>query len=177
VNISIFINLIGITLTMASTGLIGLYYSNMDGYRISDLLEMKRALSILQSEIEYTETPLAEASLNISQRTRGSVSLLFERLSKLIETNKFDSIYDIWESACLPFFKEVYLSKRDTEQLLTFGNTLGYLDSNMQLKSISQILNYIDEQVAEINAVKAKNKKMYSSAGFLAGALIVVILI
>ena len=173
----IFVNVFGIVLIMVSTGLIGLYYSNVDGYRISDLLEMKRAISILQSEIEYTGTPLAEAASNVAWRTKGSVSRIFERLSKLIETNKQDSISTIWESAFLPSADEAYFSKKDIEQFLEFGNALGYLDGNMQLKNIALLLDYIDSRIDELNESKTKNQKMYRSAGFLTGLLIVVVLI
>jgi len=173
----IFMNALGIILIMASTGLIGLYYSNIDGYRISDLLEMKRAISILQSEIEFTGTPLSEAAANVALRTKGSVSRIFERLSGLIETNKQDSISAIWESAYSPAAAEAYFSKKDSEQFMEFGNALGYLDGNMQIKNITLLLDYIDSQIDELNECKAKNRKMYRSVGFLTGLLIVVVLI
>ncbi|MCL2873874.1 MAG: stage III sporulation protein AB [Defluviitaleaceae bacterium] len=173
----IFLNITGIVLIMVSTGLIGLYYSNVDGYRISDLLEFKRAISILQSEIEYTGTPLSEAASNVALRTNGSVSRIFERLSELVVTNRQDSMADIWKTAFLPAVDEAYFSKKDVEQFLEFGNALGYLDSNMQLKNITLLLDYIENRIDELNATKIKNRKMYSSAGVLTGLLIVVILI
>lgn len=162
---------------MISTGLIGLYYSNIDHYTISDLLEIKRAFCILQSEIEYTKTPVSEAALNVSTRTNGPISRVFERLSEAVSNNKEDSLTQIWEQAFLPAVNEAYFSKKDSEQFLEFGKSLGYLDSNMQLKNITLLLEYIESRIDELNESKHKTRKMYSSAGVLTGLLIVVILI
>ena len=62
---------------MISSCVLGIYYSFKTDYRINDLIEMKKALILLISEIEFNLSPLAEAMKNISYKIDIPVSKIF----------------------------------------------------------------------------------------------------
>ena len=61
-----FLKVIGGILVLISSCVLGVYYSFKAEYRINDLLEIKKALLLLISEIEFNLSPIAEATKNIS---------------------------------------------------------------------------------------------------------------
>jgi stage III sporulation protein AB len=71
------LRILGILLIMAGSVGIGFYYSAKEGYRVQDLLEFKKALMILSSEIEYMRSTLSEACANIAKRTGLGISPIF----------------------------------------------------------------------------------------------------
>ena len=68
-------------------------------FRIDDLEEMKKALTILKSEIGFSSVPLFEAMLNISLRTTGIVSDIFSDASEKYMNRVGENGFEIWENA------------------------------------------------------------------------------
>ncbi len=93
------IKIAGIVFVMLATTFMGFYYAGKDIFRIKDLLEMKKALNILKSEIEYSLTPLPEAMNNISQKIDGDVGKIFKAFYEEAEKSKKSGIYEIWLKA------------------------------------------------------------------------------
>lgn len=171
------IKLVGILFVISSTVIAGFYYGNIETYRIYDLIEIKRALSILKSEVEFAMTPLPEAFINIARRVKNPIDKIFDRLSELSSLDECESIASIWEDTINEFSKDTYLTNEDLEQIIAFGQTLGYLDKNMQLNSIDNITEYIDDSIKLLNKTRFNNMKMYRSLGVLGGILVVVVCI
>ena len=170
------IRIIGMLLTVASSAALGLYLSNLGIFRQKDLLEFKRALLILKSEIEYIATPLPEAMANISEKLRCPMDGLFADYSKLLKSNaKGESAYHLWQSAIESHKRAMFLKDDDIEIIESFGKTLGYLDKQMQIDSIRNTLDYIDVQVSSLQESNEKNKRMYRSLGLIAGLLLLVV--
>jgi stage III sporulation protein AB len=172
-----FLEFVGIIFVLASTITAGFYYGNIETYRIYDLIEMKRALSILKSEIEFSMVPLPEAFINIANRTKSPIDKIFNQLGQLANCEENNSISDIWECTITNFQKDTYFNKEDVEQLISFGKTLGYLDKGMQITSIETMTGYIDEKINLLNKTRFGNRKMYRSLGVLGGVLVVIIFI
>ncbi len=171
------IKIIGMVVVFCTVSFAGIYYGNLDGFRIADLLEMKKALAILKSEIEFAMTPLPEALLNIGQRTKKPISGIFLALEEFIHLRRNESICDLWEESLLQHEKQSYFTKEDITQLTLFGKTLGYLDKNMQIHNISMATDYINSKITLLNQTRYKNKRLFQSLGVLGGLLLVVIFI
>lgn len=165
----------GMVFVFGTSVLAGLYYGNLDGFRIGDLMEMKKALSILHSEIEFAHTPLSEALANIGQRTSKPIAGMFLMLEELLHVERGATISVLWERCVRAFAGQTYFNKEDIEQMVSFGKTLGYLDKGMQLTNISITTDYINEKTAQLNENRFKNKRMFQSLGFLGGLLVIVI--
>ncbi len=171
------VKILGIGLVMVSTVLAGMYYGSINTFKINELSEMKRALSILRSEIEFCLNPLPQALSNIAIRTKQPINKFFTRLVQETQHLKTDSIATLWEEAVMSCLSNSYFDAEDLEHFATLGSTLGYLDKSMQFNSIRLTTDYIDSKIAALNEGRMKNRKMFQSLGVLSGVLVVVVLI
>lgn len=165
---------LGMALVVSSTTLIGVYFGNIYSFRIRDLKEIRKALVILKSEIEYSLMPIGQAASNISEKLRHPISSIFLKFSNLLE-KKVEPRLALQQSFEKYKF-DTYLTEEDTSQFNSLGKTLGYLDKNLQLNSIEITIKYLEEKINELTALHIKNKKLYQTLGILAGVLIVVIM-
>jgi stage III sporulation protein AB len=170
------VNIFGALLIMAGSVGIGFYFSAKENFRLQDLLELKKALLILSSEIEFMRSTLSEACANIAKRTTNGIGKIFEKFSNLLKENEGETAYQLWLAAIEENKSQIFLSAEDLTILEDFGKTLGYLDKQMQKNAIDYAVSYIDEKSAALQKQSAKNKKMYRSLGIIGGLLITVVL-
>lgn len=171
------ITILGILLVMSSCTLAGIYYANIEIFRIKDIREMKKALIILLSEIEYTLTPLPQAMENISRRIEEPISNIFSDFSRSLNDKTGQGIGEIWVQVLDDNKDLYYFNKEDIDYLKSFGKTLGYLDKSLQVNSISITIKYMEDKIEELNITSLKNKKLYQTLGVLGGLLICIVLI
>jgi len=170
------IRVFGMVLVLAASSALGFYLSSLSKFRKQDLLEFKKALLILKSEIEYIAAPLPDAISNIASRTANPVSKIFTHFAQNLKNNTDgETAYRLWLEAIQAYKKESFLKKGDWELLECFGKTLGYLDKQMQVDSIKFTTDYLDSQVAELQAESSKNQRMYRSLGVIGGILLLVV--
>jgi len=170
------IKIIGMILTLGASAALGMYMASLGSFRQQDLLEIKKALLILKSEIEYIATPLPEAMTNIAARTSKPIAQLFEYFSKSLKQNEDgETAYQLWLTAIEAHKKSAFLKEEDWEIIGNFGKTLGYLDKQMQVDSISFTMDYIDDQISQLHGNNGKNQRMYQGLGVIGGILLLVI--
>ena len=168
--------IIGAAAVVCGAVALGFYYAAQEQKRAQDLLEFKKALLILSSEIEYMRTPLSAASSNIGKRTEGWVSAVFTRFGDLLAHSEGETAYQLWVQSLSEIKDQTYLTQEDWKITESFGKTLGYLDKQMQQNAIQYTIDYIDEKAAALQTQADKNKKMYRSLGVIGGLLLAVVL-
>ncbi len=169
------IRLIGAACIIFASTLLGSYWSRLDDYRKADLQELKKALSLLKTEIIYAITPLPEALEHIGNRLE-TFKLLFLEISKEFKNRNGESAYVIWERTIVKL-KGTHLNREDKEILINFGKALGYLDKEMQTKNIELTIEYLEEHIGKLAESQSKNRKLYQSLGILGGLLLTIILL
>jgi len=167
----------GAVLIMASSTLLGLYFAQLDGFRISDLNEWKKALLILRSQIAFTALPLPEAMGMIAERVGVPVSKALSRFSVRLLGRDSADIHSVWMETLRDTAYGSHLKQEDWEWLNNFGKTLGFLDKDMQLNSIDLTISYIDGKTEVLSVQSEKNKRMFGSLGILCGMLTVIVLL
>jgi len=160
---------------MAASCTLGIYCSFKTEYRIEDLLEIKKALLLLVSEIEFNMAPLAEAMKNVSGRVGEPVKKIFYQFSERLGKEEC-SAGELWKDVLRQNFKSLYLENEDFENLVSFGQTLGYLDKQQQSNNVGIMTDYIDTKVSELLEKSQKNKRMFKSLGFFGGFIILIVL-
>jgi stage III sporulation protein AB len=170
------LQILGTILVMAGSIGMGIYFSAKENFRVQDLLEMKKALLILSSEIEFMRTTLCEACANISKRTSDGVSKIFENFSRLLSKSDGETAYQLWLCAIRECENQIFFAAEDRTVLEDFGKTLGYLDKAMQKNAIEFAIAYIDEKSAALQTQSQKNTRMYRSLGVIGGLLVTVVL-
>lgn len=170
------LRLAGAVAVLLASAALGFYCGVRETFRVRDLMEFKKALVILASEIEYMRAPLPAACANIAGRVVGPISVIWSHFSDLLTKNKGETAYQLWVQAIDSQKEDTYFAPEDIEILDGFGKTLGYLDKKMQLNAINYAADYIDEKAAVLKASENKNKRMYRSLGIIGGFLLAVIL-
>lgn len=170
------IKLTGCVIVFMSSVFLGYYLSMKDFYRINDLREIKKALFIILSEIDYSISTVPEAIFKTSEKVKEPISEIFKYLSYELSKKSGESLDKVWKHVLNKKYSDTYLKEEDVELLEGFGKTLGYLDKKMQINNINITIGYIDRKIDEIYSQALSNKKMYKSLGILCGIGIVIVL-
>jgi len=170
------IKMLGALFIVLSTSLIGIYYANIEVYRLKDLQTLKKAFTILYSEIDFASTSLPIALEQISNKLNNNIGLIFKDLSMEIGKKTGENIYDIWKRIIEENIRITNLNKEDTEDLVSFGKIVGYLDKNMQLKNIQLYIKSLEDEIIKSREDKIIKSKLYKSLGLLSGLLITIVL-
>ena len=173
----VFIKSVGMLLIFASCMLMGCYFAGKKRYRGDDLAAMKRALTLLKNQICFLAMPLPEAMKDIAQKTGGSVGEAFLLAGQMMGGREGNRAESIWQQALEKKKGKLYFNEEDWEMLLSFGKTLGYLDSFQQQDSILIACEYLKEQEAQVRNEWAKHQKLCVSIGALSGLLLIVALL
>ncbi|MCL2564289.1 MAG: stage III sporulation protein AB [Defluviitaleaceae bacterium] len=169
------IQALGAVLIIGSSTMWGAYMAAKSYFRLRDLREMKRAFGILISEIDYAQSPLEEAAVNIAIKCSLPIKGIFENFSKGLSGKV--NVWELWSETIENSQKDSYFSTEDMEVFKSFGKTLGYLDREMQLRNIEMQIDYINQKTDELEKTWEKSRKMYLSLGALGGVMAVILLI
>ena len=164
------LSVVGILLICLSSTALGLYYGNRCARRISLLLELKRCLTALRSDIDYARYTLSGAFMRLYERG-GQFSSFFHDLSCSVEQNK--GLLQSWQDA----LDKTDLNPADAEIIKSLGQDLGHIDKEAQLQAIDHCIQMIDHNIDNLSIQSQKEKKLYRELGVLGGLLIVVVLI
>ncbi|WP_317367168.1 stage III sporulation protein AB [uncultured Tyzzerella sp.] len=156
--------------------IIGIYYSYKPIYRKNDLLEMKRALLSLASEITFFSN-IDEAILNIEKNLQKPVKNIFKRFRKNLEEKRGEELATLWSDALKNGCYETYFTREDIENINILGKIIGSLDISFNVEGLNIIIDYINSTVEILENEKNKTFKMYQSLGVLSGLMIIILLI
>ena len=147
----------------------GFHKAAKEQKRLEQGIAIKRMLYLLQGEIRYGFTPLPEAVLKISTKTEKEYQPFLKKVAKQLETHSEESFAKIWQQTADQKLKQVILKN--------MGETIGYLDQQMQEKTILLTIEQLDDQIFLMKDQVVKNCKMYRSLGISLSVLIVIILL
>lgn len=170
------IKILGILFILFGFSFFGFYYSYKPIYRKNDLLEIKRAILALSSEISFLSS-IDEAILNIEKNLDEPIREIFIKFRKNIKEKRGEELFLLWSDAIEKGSKKTYFTKEDKDKLNIIGKTIGNYDRNMNLNGLNLVVEYIDTNIKEIELEKFKNMKMYQSLGVLSGIALVILLI
>lgn len=146
-------------------------YSN----RTKNIRQFKFALQSLSAEIMYGHIPLSVATERIARQVEEPLCTFFNIFSsKLNEGNK--QVSEAWKESLNQIKKDAALQKTEYEVLVQFGETLGRHDRESQQKHIILAINHLEKEEVESKDNQQKYERMCRSLGFLAGILIVLLL-
>lgn len=145
--------------------------------RLEQGIAIKRMLYLLQGEIRYGFTPLPEAILKISTKTEKEFRPFLKKVARQLDTHNEESFSKVWEQVLEEKLKSVLYEPKFYEILKNMGETIGYLDQQMQERTILLTIEQLDDQIFLIKDQVLKNCKMYRSLGISLSVLIVIILL
>lgn len=168
--------LIGICLVLIATTLTGFEFANRLRKRTKQLRDFQAALSILESEIMFGQTPLAIASERISNQIPEPIAGFFHVLHENLLVGA-DNISTIFSNTLEAYIPKMQLKEQDIEILKQFGETLGKHDRYMQQKQIEIALTHLTRLEKEAHINQSNYVGMFQTMGVLAGMLIIILFI
>lgn len=170
---------IGVICVLAGCIGLGVYQSYLVKLRLENLADLKRSLICLRGEIEFGRTPLPEAFSCLGRRSHGDVSVFFQKLSrKLIPgTTQGNSMAELWEEAAKETFVSKTLAAKDFKEWLELGQTIGYLDSKMQVDTINLYIERLEQSLETGREEKSAKVRLYNLLGVMAGVFITIMIL
>jgi len=132
----------------------GFHKAAKEQKRLEQGIAIKRMLYLLQGEIRYGFTPLPEAVLKISIKTEKEYQPFLKKVAKQLETHSEESFAKIWQQTAEQKLKQVIYEPKFYEILKNMGETIGYLDQQMQEKTILLTIEQLDDLPYERSSSK-----------------------
>jgi len=140
--------------------------------RYKELKECKLALSILQTNIEYTMMPIPDIFRDIAQKVKQPIAGLFQTA---VENMENCCAGEAWEKSLE--IVGTNLIKEDKDALQNLSKLLGKTDIEGQVKEIQLVNHFLDTQIQEALSAKNKNGKLYRTLGVVSGLTIVIMIL
>ncbi|MBR2705173.1 MAG: stage III sporulation protein AB [Clostridia bacterium] len=139
--------------------------------RANNLIQMKKALKILEAKITYTYDMLPDLFFDISNRIKGPVGNIFRNTAARMDVEFAGEAWECTIDDCDVFTEE------DKDALKSLGKLLGSTDVQGQINQLNMVNCFLDEQIKEAIALKEKNTTMYRKLGVIIGLGITIVLI
>ena len=160
---------LGLILVIASCSGIGAEAVHRLRERLRLLETLRRMASHMKGEILYANVPLAEALYRTGKRNKGAAGELFIAIATELEQETGESFGK--------FAAGSVLNKKEQEQLLRFGESLGYLDRDMQEKAILFYLEDLEHSIETLRKEEPEKSRLFFGMGILSGLFLAVVLI
>jgi stage III sporulation protein AB len=155
----------------------GFYYSYLVKERFLNSERIRKALICLRGEIQFGRTPMPEALSSVARHTTGNISEFFYEVSRELRSGRGSSFAVIWQEKTERYLEGKCIQKEDVTELKELGQTLGYLDSVMQVNTLNLYLERMQETLIRQNKEKQDKVRLYNLLGIIGGIMITIIII
>lgn len=170
------LKLFGSILIVGSTTLIGLELASSMKKRIVLLRGLKSSLMMLQTEIQFTITPLPEALENVSYRLQGCLKEFYGYLSSRLLERNGETVSEVFMKGIQELLYKTHLKQEDMDILIHLSKSLGSSDIDGQTRTLLLGIESLNENIRKAVEFQEKNEKMYRVLGILSGLSIAIVL-
>lgn len=167
--------LLGAVIIIIATTWAGFEAARKLSTRTRQLRALKVALQSLEAEIMYAHTPLKEAAYKLQKQLSAPLNQLFASFADRLNFGE-TTVKQAWEDSLKEVWSSLSLKQAEFEILSQFGETLGKSDKYHQQKQILLTLTHLEREEKEAIELQGKYEKMMKSLGFLAGLLLIILL-
>lgn len=165
----------GICVIAATSGL-GIWMAGQWKAHLRAVEQLRRMIFMLKGEILYANAPLEEAFSHVGRKNEGPLGQFFTAVSRRIERQQGEAFYAMWKEEISALGSDCGLSEKDRQELAGFGEHLGYLDCEMQERTILLYLEQLDLAIDYLREHQREKSHLYTSLGIMAGLFLVIIL-
>ena len=169
------LKIIACLVIISAGGICGMLVARGYSLRPVELRSLKSALQMLETEITYAATPLAEALGLVASRTDYRLAPFFEETPKELLSMSGCTAKEAWEKALLEFYPRSSLIDCDMAILRSLGGALGISDSSGQSKHLCLAMEQIEAELKKAEISALQHVKLWNYIGFLGGLVIVLI--
>lgn len=166
----------GIMILTGSLGL-GLWYRQQFRQRIIYLRQMVGVLEILMSEIRYGKTTLPQACKNAGIQIKGPLGEALVQVFVKMQENTGEIFGEVFSCHLGNVMRQLPLNREDVEAFLRFAGQNSFSDTSMQLRSLEQSRDMLDETVRGLEKVTEEKGRLAVGLGAMSGLLVVIVLL
>ena len=171
------VKIFGSMLIIFSLGMIGFIKAEKLKKRYEEMLDFKKILVMLQGEIRYNNSAIAEAFLHVSNHFKGAYASILDEASGRTSDNSGESFEKIWLEIVDKNKDMLNVNDSDMDIIRELGKSIGYLDREMQNKSLDMLIGRaqitIDEQCEKL----PENMKIYRCMGIMMGIFVILLIL
>ena len=128
---------------------------------------------------DYIQPGAAEALERVGKREPGPLGGLFEAAAEGIYMQEGESLQEIWKRQVMNLNTDsgpIPLEQEDLEQLAHLGEHLGYLDVDMQERTLKLYLEQLDLTIDYLRQNQREKCRLYTSLGIMGGMFLVIVM-
>ena len=167
----------GALLILFSASGFGIWWASQRRGRLAMLEGLRQMVYFLKGEIVYHHAALEEAFQRVGNRNGGPMGDLFENTAKAIRRQKGEPFCQIWKQEVEKFGENrrgLPIKKEDLNHLNCLGNHLGYLDVDMQEKTLSLYLEQLDLTIEYLRQSEREACRLSTVLGIMGGMFLVI---
>lgn len=165
----------GIFVVIASSGL-GFWMASQWKEHLKAVEQLRKMIFLLKGEILYANSPLEEAFYHVGKKAAGVLGDFFLDVSTRLENQHGEPFYTMWKEEIDKLGKNAFLSAQDKQELMGFGEHLGYLDCEMQERTILLYLEQLDLTINYLREHQREKSRLYTSMGVMGGLFLVILM-
>lgn len=168
---------LGAILTISSSAAIGFYFSILLKERVEDLKSLRKCIFILRGDIRYANTPLPEAIGSMAERNHSNFKTFFQKIAEELIKLEGKTFGEIWGKSVDEDLKDTCINKKDKACLANLGESLGYLDKEMQINTIDLYIEQLETELEDTLGTVKEKTRLYNLLGVLSGIFITIIML
>lgn len=169
------LKLAGAILVIAASTALGYVLAANVERRPRELNELITALGLLETEMTYAATPLAEAFAAIAARAGHPARGLLTDARLRLTSGVGETAATCWAGAVNEVWGRSALGPGDRDTLLDFGASLGASDREDQVKHFRLAVERLRRAEVEARADAARLGRLWKNLGFLCGVVVVIV--
>lgn len=171
------LKVIGALMVIICTSCFGIAFSNDYKCRLNELKDIKRIMIMLKAEIKFARLPLGQSFLSIGKRIDSKFTPFLFSVSNRLSCLEGESFHKIWCEEIDNKMADFKLKSLDIQQLKRLGESFGYLDNEMQLRSIEIYMEEVEHEIAKMTEQMEANIRVFRCLGIMAGLFVVIMLV
>lgn len=170
------LRLAGCVCVTAACGGLGFMKARQWREHRGQLEQLRKMIYLLRGEILYGREPLSEALERTGRKSDGPLAGWFCRTAERLRRQEGEGFPSVWQEELDRQAKKLLLSRRELQELKDFGQHLGYLDLELQERTIALYLEQLDMAIGFYREHESERMRMCASLGIMGGLFLAVIL-
>lgn len=169
--------LVGAILIVSGCTGLGLWYREQLLFRIRTLRTMTSILELLMSEIRYGKATLPECCKELSMRVEEPFKDALEQIYHICQKEVRLSFQEVFSGEMKGVLERLPVKREDRELFLMPFCGQGFTDGQMQLRSIEQSLERLQDCIRIQSEEQREKCRMAVGLGVMSGLLLIIIMV
>lgn len=167
--------ILGAFLVVAASAALGFSYSFRLGCRLEQLRQLQRMTVLLKGEISYGCSALPEALACVGRKLPEPFNGFLGQLADRLQEYPDKSFQQVFQEEALTNLGASALTAKDKEALMQMGAFLGYLDKDMQIRTMDLYLQELDKEIQDAKESVPGKQKLCRSLGIMGGLFLALL--